>query len=414
MKKNRYCYFLLIAFQLIFKENLFSQINFVYNGDFETKTTCNIGLSDLIVAPNWFQPTLGTSDYFNSCAGIGSLVGVPLNQFGFENAHSNFGYAGFYCFGSNSFVNSGREYIQTKLKYSLTSGIEYYMEFYVSLADFPAVHCNQVAINSFGCYFSDSAFFDSIYTNITRIPQIQTTSSQIYTDTSGWMKIQGIYKAKGGEEYITIGNFKDDASTQTQVVASSNVLPISVQISYYYIDDVSLFEITSPKTINDTTICLGDSLVIGDNDSTISCYWQPKIGLNDSTLTNPTAIPKLTTMYYVKHQNVFGYIATDSVLVTVLDCNSESTLLVPNIFSPNHDNVNDEFKVRSKNMSEFNCKIFNRFGLQVAELKEQNESWDGRNKSGIEQNEGVYYYSLTALGKDTKVYNLKGFFQLLR
>lgn len=97
-----------------------------------------------------------------------------------------------------------------------------------------------------------------------------------------------------------------------------------------------------------------------------------------------------------------------------MDCNSESTLLVPNIFSPNHDNVNDEFKVRSKNICEFNCKIFNRLGLQVAELKEQNESWDGRNKSGIEQNEGVYYYSLTALGKDTKVYNLKGFFQLLR
>ncbi|HRH62466.1 MAG TPA: hypothetical protein PLI68_03985, partial [Bacteroidia bacterium] len=81
MKKSCYRYFLLIAFHLIFNGNLFSQINFVYNGDFETKTTCNIGLGDLNIAPQWMQPTFGTSDYFNFCAGLGSLVGVPLNQF---------------------------------------------------------------------------------------------------------------------------------------------------------------------------------------------------------------------------------------------------------------------------------------------------------------------------------------------
>ncbi len=414
MKKSCYRYFLLIAFHLIFNGNLFSQINFVYNGDFETKTTCNIGLGDLNIAPQWMQPTFGTSDYFNFCAGLGSLVGVPLNQFGIENGHSNLGYAGLGCFGSNSFVNSGREYIQTKLKSSLIRGVDYYLEFYVSLADFPSVHSSQVAINSFGCYFSDSAFFDSIYTNITRTPQIQTEGNLFYADTAGWMKIQGIYKAKGGEEYITIGNFKDDASTQTQIVATSTVLPISVQISYYYIDDVSLFEITTPKTIHDTTICLGDSLLLGANDTAISCTWYPKIGLNDSTLINPTAIPKLTTKYYVSHQNTFGYTATDSVLITVIDCSGESSLWVPNIFSPNQDNQNDLFSITSKNIVHLNCKIVNRYGALVAEINELNQSWDGRSNSGKELSDGVYYYYLNAIGRDLKKYELKGFVQLVR
>ncbi|HRH63950.1 MAG TPA: gliding motility-associated C-terminal domain-containing protein, partial [Bacteroidia bacterium] len=318
------------------------------------------------------------------------------------------------CFGSNSFVNSGREYIQTKLKSSLIRGVDYYLEFYVSLADFPSVHSSQVAINSFGCYFSDSAFFDSIYTNITRTPQIQTEGNLFYADTAGWMKIQGIYKAKGGEEYITIGNFKDDASTQTQIVATSTVLPISVQISYYYIDDVSLFEITTPKTIHDTTICLGDSLLLGANDTAISCTWYPKIGLNDSTLINPTAIPKLTTKYYVSHQNTFGYTATDSVLITVIDCSGESSLWVPNIFSPNQDNQNDLFSITSKNIVHLNCKIVNRYGALVAEINELNQSWDGRSNSGKELSDGVYYYYLNAIGRDLKKYELKGFVQLVR
>jgi gliding motility-associated-like protein len=265
-----------------------------------------------------------------------------------------------------------------------------------------------------GCYISDSAFFDSTYLNITRIPQFQTSTAVYYADTADWIKIHGIYKAKGGEEFITLGNFKDDATTQTQVVATSTVLPIGAQLSYYYIDDVSIFEIITPKARNDTTICLGDSLILGANDTAISCSWFPASGINDSSLTNPIASPKQNIWYYVTHQNSFGYLAKDSILVTVLDCSNESYLEVPNIFSPNNDSQNDLFGVKSKNITSFNCKIFNRNGLEVAELKESSESWDGNAKSGKQLSDGVYYYFISALGKDERKYELKGFVSLLR
>jgi gliding motility-associated-like protein len=407
-------YYIIIFQTLLFCHNSYSQVNFVFNGNFETKSSCNFTLNDINVATFWYHPTLGTSDYFNSCVSPGSLAWVPLNALGYQYALSGNGYSGIVTYLTSPIYNSYREYIQSKLIKKLKPEGNYYFEFYINLADIPIVQSDLVAINSFGCYFSDSAFFDSISTNITRVPQFQTSSTVLYTDTAGWMKIQGVYKAKGGEEFITIGNFKDDASTQTQVIATSTVLPTLAQISYYYIDDVSIFEIIAPKAINDITICLGDSLIIGANDTAITCTWFPATGLNDSSLTNPTASPNQSTWYYVTHQNSFGYLAKDSILVTVLNCSEESKLEVPNIFSPNNDNQNDLFSVTSKNLTTFNCKIFNRYGLQVAELKEINESWDGRNKSGTALSEGVYYFYISALGKDEKKYELKGFVSLLR
>lgn len=60
---------------VLFYSSLLAQLNLVPNGDFETKTTCNIGLVDIAVATPWKQPTLGTSDYFNSCVlPIGELL----------------------------------------------------------------------------------------------------------------------------------------------------------------------------------------------------------------------------------------------------------------------------------------------------------------------------------------------------
>lgn len=399
---------------LLFFYNLFAQVNLVTNGDFETKTSCNIDPGAIHLAPPWVQATLGTSDYFNVCAGLGSLLGVPKNRFGFQNAHSGDGYAGIFTYSTTPIGSNYREFIQTKLTTKLTAQSLYYIEFYVNLSDIPEVNANIVAINSFGCYFSDSAFFDSIYTNITRVPQFQTSSSVLFTDTAAWLKIQGVYKAHGGEEYITLGNFKDDASTQTQVIATSTVLPILADITYYYIDDVSIYEITSPKASRDTTICLGDSLVLGANDTAISCSWYPKMGINDSTLTNPKASPKQTTWYYVSHQNGFGYLAKDSILVTVLDCSNESILEVPNVFSPNNDAQNDLFLISAKNITSFNCKILNRYGVLVAELNELDEGWDGRNKSGVHLSDGVYFYLINAEGRDAKKYAIKGFVSLLR
>lgn len=405
--------FLVFVGVIIICSYTFAQNNLVINGDFETKTACNISLNDIQKATGWMSPSLGTPDYFNSCVG-GNIVNIPKNLYGYQNAHSDSGYSGIYLYSEILFNATYREYIQGSLYNALKQNSFYYYKMFVSVADLVPHFSQYLATNKLGIYFSQNSFFDSIYGNLTYMPQIIADTTIFYSDTLNWMPIAGVYKANGGEQYLTIGNFNDNAHTDTMHLIKSNALPIQLYISYYYIDDVSLFEITEPRAIADTTICLGDSLIIGANDTAIACNWYPAAGINDTSLTNPKASPKQSTWYYVSHYNSFGYLAKDSVHITVINCSNESSLILPNIISPNNDGVNDFFTAKSTNLASFNCQLINRWGVLVAELSEPNQSWNGTTKSGVALPEGVYYYVVSAKGKDDKEYNLKGFVSLVR
>lgn len=398
---------------VLFYYSLLAQLNLVPNGDFETKTTCNIGLGDIAVATPWKQPTLGTSDYFNSCVLPIGDASVPNNICGYQVPHSGNGYAGISLYYKTIIDSNYREYIHVKLNNPMQTEKKYWVEFYINLADNPPFQQNVVAINRIGALITNYGFFNSTYFNLPYLPQINANTSKLYSDTLNWTKISGIYKAIGGENFITLGNFSNDNFTDTATIQSGQVFPVTSHTGYYYFDDVSIYEITEPKAIIDTSICLGDSILIGANDTAIACKWFPSAGLNDSTLTNPIASPEKTTWYHVSHLNNFGYLSMDSVLVNVVDCRIESMLILPNIFTPNADGINDIFIPISKNIEQFKCKIVNRFGLQVAELNELNSGWNGRSSSGVLLPDGIYYYNATAIGKDDKNYNLKGFVHLL-
>lgn len=53
------------------------------------------------------------------------------------------------------------------------------------------------------------------------------------------MQVSGTYVASGGEKYITIGNFNNDANTDT---VKTDTSLSSGNICYYYIDDVTVAE----------------------------------------------------------------------------------------------------------------------------------------------------------------------------
>lgn len=65
---------------------------------------------------------------------------------------------------------------------------------------------------------------------------------------------------------------------------------------------------------------------------------------------------------------------------------------VPNVFSPNNDGINDLFKVFYNGDVLIKVTIFTRTGTQVFEAESPSVVWDGRNSSGSEMSEGVYYY----------------------
>lgn len=86
----------------------------------------------------------------------------------------------------------------------------------------------------------------------------------------------------------------------------------------------------------------------------------------------------------------------------------ESRLLCPNAFSPNASpGVNDEWKVSYRSLISFECYIFNKWGVKVAEFKDPAQGWDGK-YGGKFVPAGVYYYVIKAEGADGVKYDLSG------
>ncbi|MBR6648775.1 MAG: gliding motility-associated C-terminal domain-containing protein [Bacteroidaceae bacterium] len=98
---------------------------------------------------------------------------------------------------------------------------------------------------------------------------------------------------------------------------------------------------------------------------------------------------------------------------------SESSLKVPNAFSPNGDGINDYFNVYDiKSIVSFHAAIYNRWGQQlyswgIDKMECEECGWDGTYK-GKPVKDGVYFVVVSARGADGIVYDIKRDVNLLR
>lgn len=225
--------------------------NLVPNGDFEQHSGCPTAFSQILLAVPWMNPstnsdTTGSPDYYNQCA-PNSTCNVPNNYLAYQPAHSGVAYSGFYLWQLN--LDSVREYIEAPLTSTLIANSCYHFEMYVNLAD----SC-QYTVDNISVYFSDTAITGiNNYYPLPFNPQINNLAGSIF-DTLSWMLVSGDYIAQGGENYLIIGNFNDDASTDTILVNSA----VGEPFVYVFIDDVSLIQIppcnTGIKEENEITI----------------------------------------------------------------------------------------------------------------------------------------------------------------
>ena len=98
---------------------------------------------------------------------------------------------------------------------------------------------------------------------------------------------------------------------------------------------------------------------------------------------------------------------------------SESSLKVPNAFSPNGDGINDYFNVfEVKSIISFSAAIYNRWGQQlykwgIDKMECESCGWDGT-YNGSPVKEGVYFVVVQALGADGIKYDIRSAVNLLR
>lgn len=71
---------------------------------------------------------------------------------------------------------------------------------------------------------------------------------------------------------------------------------------------------------------------------------------------------------------------------------SVSELMVPNVFTPNGDQLNDYFEVPTDGSTVFEFTIFTRTGTRIYHSSSPRIYWDGKSLEGKELPEGIYYY----------------------
>ncbi|MDO9185785.1 MAG: PKD-like domain-containing protein [Bacteroidia bacterium] len=136
-------------------------------------------------------------------------------------------------------------------------------------------------------------------------------------------------------------------------------------------------------------------------------------GIDTSTQVDPTYIVVPTGQFQICLIAYNAFNCTDTAC-SMIDVDKTNVFIVPNVFTPNGDDVNDVFSIQGIGLASLDAQIFNRWGQKVFEWHTINGDWDGRTASGVPAPAGTYYYIIKAKGKDGKEYFEKGSFSLIR
>ncbi|MES2565266.1 MAG: gliding motility-associated C-terminal domain-containing protein [Bacteroidota bacterium] len=146
-----------------------------------------------------------------------------------------------------------------------------------------------------------------------------------------------------------------------------------------------------------------------DQSSGVNTYsWNfGDLSNNLSSSMNPGHTYNSVGMYTVELIGTNG-ICNDTAYAYI-EVLENSSIIVPNVFTPNGDGANDVFKIVSVGMKDLSCDIFNRWGTKVHSLSSINDSWNGGDNSA-----GTYFFILKCTGVNGKEYSQEGHISLLK
>jgi len=88
-------------------------------------------------------------------------------------------------------------------------------------------------------------------------------------------------------------------------------------------------------------------------------------------------------------------------------------LEIPNVFTPNGDQVNDYFEVTTDGINVYEFTVFTRAGTRIYHSLSPRIFWDGNSLDGKELSDGIYYYVIEEQG-GTSPFETAGFMYLFR
>ena len=249
---------------------------------------------------------------------------------------------------------------------------------------------------------------------------VQLTGSATGSNTFAWdfgdgSALSGTSALNVNHNYVTPGTFYPQFFIGFQILNDFCYIPAPLSDSVTVTSDIA-------ANIDSSLICITDggesSVQVYVDDPTFGPYtysWNPASFVSDGTDLAGSEGFNLTTSGFSQYFTVAvgygtqGCAAFDSVLIDYCPCLDDLDS-IPNVFTPNGDNVNDFYEMKSLcYFEQFRIIIFNRWGKKMYESNNPGFKWDGRTDGGTEASEGVYYWIM-----DTRSGQLHGFLELIR
>ncbi len=270
-------YVLFVTFLLCLFDKTSSQ-NLVPNPSFELYEACPPYPGQIHLAQGWDSPNNRTTDYFHRCSPAENGASVPENLVGIQEPFHGNAYTGIRTWIPiipGNFIY--REYLATQLLEPLKEGQEYEISFRVSVAELSGYYSNDL-----GLYLSADPFVYEVFYEFQ--PQLSYQSENVLDNTEEWQKISTIYSAKGGEQYLILGNFlSDEEMTREEVDAENPVV-------YYYIDEVAVIPCAAfedQTIVVDTVLCEGQPMLLAGAPAADNHFWSNGSGSVEQVITEP-------------------------------------------------------------------------------------------------------------------------------
>lgn len=395
------------------RPDLYSQ-NYVENPSFETIANCPNDFFQIYKSPPWFSPTcnIRTDLHNNAILFTGkcgdSITGVPKNAMCLQEAHTGLAYAGIEVVSYSDSSSLYRQYLETKLKKPLEKGKRYLFSMYYNLCRQRPDRDLCFKTNNLGAYFSANVVDDNPQcTILPHIPQAKSSAKQV-RQSQNWQEMSDCFTATENAQYVTIGNFADNASSDC--TANNQYIQYII-----FIDDISL--IGEVHKNFDTVLCSGNRWTVNAKELRQEYInipgWQYQ--WNDGqTGTERTFDKKGNYTLRVMMKDCFADEYQFNIVSEQCDCVN----YIPNSFTPDGNHVNDTFiphlVCNNYQVSEYAFSIFNRWGVKVFSTVSTTEAWDGTYK-GQKVPAGAYMYFLRYKTAGTgKISTAKGSVMVIR
>lgn len=174
----------------------------------------------------------------------------------------------------------------------------------------------------------------------------------------------------------------NDESKETLIVEETEQIA-SNELNLELTNSANQIEIeTSPKP--DSVIIVSDNVITVNEEIIVDNFISNEEIITEDIVDEPVIV-----------QNDSESTSEDIVAIDKVDI-EPTPLVVPNVFTPNNDGVNDKWFITSEGLNDFSIVILDQKQSIVFKSNSANFEWNGNDMNGNQSKQGYYYFILIA------------------